>query len=199
MVSNLNRIQNSQERRDHLTTDPDLELIEAIAAKDMTALDELYTRRSSAILGYLVTKLGDRELAEEVLQDVMLSAWKNAANFRGDSKVLTWLLSIARNRAINTFRKKKPSLVALEDAFELRGSDTGPLEQVERNDRRQEVAKALHQLAEPQREVLLLVFYHQLTGPEIAEVLNISVGTVKSRLHRAKQALRQVLEVQGEV
>lgn len=165
----------------------------------MTALDELYARCGSAILGYLVAKLGDRELAEEVLQDVMLSAWKSAAGFRGDSKVFTWLLSIARNRAINTYRKRKPSVVALDDVFDLHGNDTGPLEQVERNDLRTAVARALRHLPETQREVLILVFYHQLTGPEVATVLDISVGTVKSRLHRAKQALRQVLQTREEL
>ena len=68
-----------------------------------------------------------------------------------------------------------------------------------RSDAQDAVRDALQELPEAQREVLVLVFYHQLTGPEVAEVLDISVGTVKSRLHRAKEALKGILSQRGQV
>ena len=177
--------------------DPDLSLVKAMAEGDRLALDQLYARRGPGILSYLTAQLNDRQLAEEVLQDVMLAAWRNAPNFRGESSVRTWLLVIARNRAMNTHRKRKLPLVTLDDAFGVFGGDTGPLEKIERKAAQSAVREALEHLPTQQREVLVLVFYHQLSGPEVADVLGINVGTVKSRLHRAKETLRRVLQSEG--
>lgn len=181
------------------SNDPDKLLISAIANGSTHALDELYARRGPSVLNFLVARLGDRQLAEEVLQDVMLAVWRSAGGFRGDSRVLTWMLTIARNRAINTQRKKRPQFVEFDDNIGLKNDDTTPLERVERHDRSIAVQKAIEKLPEHQKEVLTLCFFHQLTGAEIAQVLDISVGTVKSRLHRAKEMLRRVLHSEGSL
>jgi RNA polymerase sigma-70 factor, ECF subfamily len=173
--------------------DPDHRLVRAVADGDTQAMDELYAQYGPGILNFLVARLNNRQLAEEVLQDVMLAVWKSASNFRGDSKVLTWLLTIARNRAINTTRKKCPTVVEMNEEIGLQSTDTGPLEKVARLDRYAALREALELLPEAQREVLTLVFFHQLSGAEVADVLDISVGTVKSRLFRAKETLRRVL------
>lgn len=176
--------------------DPDIALVEAIAGGDVSALDELYTRHGANILNYLTSLLHERGLAEEVLQDVMLAVWNSAGNFRRESKVRTWLLTIARNRAINAQRRYTPALVELDEAFY--SADTSPLEKVERRSQQQALSAALAQLPPFHREILVLIFYHQLSGPEVAEVLGITLGTVKSRLHRAKAMLRRVLQSMGE-
>jgi len=176
--------------------DPDIQLIERMARGDTQALNDLYARHGGAILGFLTSRLNNRQLAEEVLQDVMLSVWKNAGSFRGDSKVRTWLFVIARNRAINTQRKRSPEFVQLNE-YGFQSEDTGPMERMIKQSNRDVVRSAIDQLQEGQREVLILVFYNQLSGPETAEVLGISEGTVKSRLHRAKHQLKQVLGHEG--
>lgn len=178
--------------------DPDAPLIRAIAGGDVRALNELYARHGANILSYLSSFLNDRQLAEEVLQDVMMAVWNHAGQFRGDSKVRTWLLTIARNRAINTRRRAAPHLVQFDDALEVDAGDTTPLERVERKRRSEMMREALNRLPPAYQEILLLVFYHQLSGVEVAEVLGISTGTVKSRLHRAKELLRRVLLTMGE-
>lgn len=174
----------------------DLDLVGAIAGGDVSALNELYTRHGASLLNYLTSLLHDRQLAEEVLQDVMLAVWENAAHFRGESKVRTWLLSIARNRAINSQRRYTPALVELdESAF---SADTTPLEKAERDAQRLLLQQAIQQLPPFHQEILVLIFYHQLSGPEVAEVLGVTLGTVKSRLHRAKEMLRRTLQAMGE-
>jgi RNA polymerase sigma-70 factor (ECF subfamily) len=150
------------------------------------------------LLSFLTCRLGERPLAEEVLQDVMLAAWQGASQFRGESKVLTWLLAIARNRAINARRKHAPLAIPLSDAVNAQATDTGPLERVVRQHEHLAVRETLLKLPQQQREILVLVFYHQLSEAEVAQVLGISVGTVKSRLHRAKQMLRRVLTSEGQ-
>jgi RNA polymerase sigma-70 factor, ECF subfamily len=180
--------------------DPDYALIQGMAARDSRALDELYERHGRGILSFLVAQLHDnRQLAEEVLQDVMLAAWENAGNFRGESKVRTWLLVIARNRALNAVRRRSPLLVELDDNLSNYDDDTSPLERVQRQFRGQALRKAIENLPAQHKEILVLVFYQGLSGAEVAQVLKISEGTVKSRLHRAKEALRRLLQLTGEM
>jgi RNA polymerase sigma-70 factor (ECF subfamily) len=179
--------------------DPDYILIQRIASGDASALDELYARHGSGVLSYLTSYLNDRQLAEEILQDVMLAVWNNASSFRGDSKVRTWILVIARNRAINSRRKQSPHFVALEDNINNYSSDTSPLEKIVRLSQHEALRKAIGTLPEVHREILVLVFFNQLSGPEVADVLKISIGTVKSRLHRAKDALRRSMQMMGDI
>lgn len=173
-------------------------LLQAVASQQPGALDELYRRYSGAILGFLLARLDDPGQAEEVLQDVILAVWRHAASFRGESKVLTWLLSIARNHATNIQRKRRLPIVPLVDELDAALNETGPLEKVIRKSEQGAVREALRRLPPRHREVLVLVFYHQLSEAEIARVLDIPPGTVKSRLHRGKEQLRRVL-LQGEV
>jgi RNA polymerase sigma factor (sigma-70 family) len=179
--------------------DSDFFLIQSMAAGNGQALDELYARYGPGIFSYLMARLGERTLAEEVLQDVMLAAWRSASQFRGDSKVLTWLLAIAHHRAINAIRRHTPPLVSLNDMAELQTNDTGPLERIERQSEYGALRSMLDKLPAEQREVLVLVFYHQLSEAEAAAVLGIAAGTVKSRLHRGKEALRRIMHSEAHV
>lgn len=179
--------------------DPDWMLIRAMADGDVRALNELYARHGGMLLAFLRMRVNSQQLAEELLQDVMLAAWENAARFEARSKVKTWLLVIARNKAINSYRKKQLPIIDINEVFSLHTDDTGPMEAAVKKDRETAVRQAIQKLPEAQREVLILVFYHQLTGPEVAEVLGISEGTVKSRLHRAKEMLRRVLSQQDDL
>lgn len=176
--------------------DPDLPLIQAVARGDGRALNELYTRHGANVLNYLRTYLDDRQVAEEVLQDVMMAVWNHAGSFRGESKVRTWMLTIARNRAINAGRRYTPRMVELDE--NLHAGDNSPMEHAELKTQAEALRQAIHQLPKFHQEILILVFYQGLSGQEVAEVLGVSVGTVKSRLHRAKDMLRKVLQASGE-
>ncbi len=172
--------------------DPDLSLVRAMAAGEAAALEELYQRHGPALLAYLVGQLGERQRAEEVLQDVMLAAWRAAPRFRGESRVRTWLLAIARYRAINARQRRPPPPEPLPP--DVPSQEQTPLGVVEQAAQRDEMRQALQRLPDEQRETLELVFYHGLSGPEAARVQKVALGTIKSRLHRAKAALRQLLD-----
>lgn len=170
-------------------------LLKALAGGDSAALDQLYLRHGPALLAYLQGQLPNRQLAEEVLQDVMLAAWRGASNFRGESSVRSWLLAIGRNRAISARQKlNKQAHHALDEEAEIIPAKIAVEEAIEREDEQAELRQALQQLPPEQRETLELVFYQELPAAEVAVVLGISPGTVKSRLHRAKAALRKILE-----
>jgi RNA polymerase sigma factor (sigma-70 family) len=166
--------------------DPDFVLLQRIARQDEGALEELYQKYAASLLAYLSGRLGDARLAEEVLQDVMLAAWRNAPRFRGECRVRTWLLAIAHNRAINAYHRQiRPT--ALETPLD----DPMPIQKGEMVGKYDDLHTAIQSLPVEQRETLELVFYHGLSLQETALVLKIAPGTVKSRLHRAKARLRE--------
>lgn len=171
-----------------MRVDPDAILMRRIALGDMGALETLYERFGLKVLNYLIGQLGDSALAEEVLQDVMLAVWKHAIGFRGDSHVLTWLLAIARNRAINARDRRIFETSPLDENL-MMSTESLP-EMLDAEFERETLREALHRLPTDQRETLELVFYHQLSGPEAAVVLGIAPGTVKSRMHRALITLK---------
>ncbi len=173
-------------------TDPDLQLVKAMANRDVHALDELYARHGRSILSYLIGLLNDRPLAEEVLQDVMLAAWRGAEQFRGDSQVRTWLLAIARLQALSALRQRKFTPIPIADDVAV--DDTGQFKIVEGYTEQEMMQAALRQLPNDQKETLELIFYHELSGIEAAEILGVAPGTVKSRLNRAKTTLRRLLQ-----
>lgn len=168
----------------------DVGLVEAMADGDVAALQTLYDRHSRRLFAYLLGQLGDRTQAEEVLQDVMLAAWSAAPTFRRESRVTTWLIGIARYKALNARRDRRPQnadalpLDAIPDIASLAPDHLESLHNAEM------LKAALNSLPDHQRETLELVFYHHLTGDETAAVMGVAPGTVKSRLHRALAALR---------
>jgi RNA polymerase sigma factor (sigma-70 family) len=173
-------------------------LIRAVAQGDERAFDQLYERHGVAILTYLLRQLDNRQLAEEILQDVLLAIWQAAPRFEGRSKVRTWMLSIARHHAINVRQRKLATReIPLHD--QTPDHDTGPLEKIERGMKHAKVREALQQLEPDLREILELTFYYELSGLELAEMLGIPLGTLKSRLHRAKSALRDLLYSRGTI
>ncbi len=181
---------------DHIwTAQPtDRQLIHAIARGDSRALETLYERHGLGILAYLIGQVDDRHLAEEVLQDVMLAVWQGAGRFRGDSSVRTWLLAIARRRAITARQGRAPLHAPLND--DLAADADAPGDRLDVQAAQAALRAALAGLPPDQRETLELVFYHDLSGPEAAEVLGVAPGTVKSRLHRAKALLHALLRLQ---
>jgi RNA polymerase sigma factor (sigma-70 family) len=166
--------------------DQGAQLLQAVASGDEFALRTFYERYGPLVLSYLVGRLGNRQWAEEVLQDVMVGVWKGARGFRGESQVMTWVLAIARRQAMQAQRRRRLDTIELDE--ELAGpAPESPGELAD-------VRAALRLLPPDQRETLELIFYYGLTGREAALVLDVAEGTVKSRLHRAKALLRDLLE-----
>ena len=127
----------------------------------------------------------------------MLAAWRAAPAFRAESRVRTWLLAIARNRATNACQRRPLPDLALSPQSQSNDADIeGAVELAGQYD---ELRSALRRLSEDQRETLALVFTGGLTGAEAAEVLKVAPGTVKSRLSRARAALRALLRTKEDL
>jgi RNA polymerase sigma-70 factor (ECF subfamily) len=175
--------------------DPDLPLIRAIGSGDTHALSEIYERHGAGILSFLINRLHDRQHAEEILQDVMLAVWKAAATFRGECLVRTWLMTIARNHSIDAYNGRKPPNLPLNEA--IISDNTSVPAVVEQAFLSERLGCIFQQLSVDQREAVRLVLVQSLTYAEAAEVLGVPEGTVKSRLHHARQTMRRLLQMEG--
>lgn len=179
--------------------DKDVTLLARIANGDRLALEHLYARVRLPVLQYLLHLTSDRRNAEELLQDTMVAIWKNARSFAGKSSVRAWIFGIARQRAFKRLRRREPVCLTLDAVESEPSGQPGPEAALLATVDRKELAHALEQLNPVHREVLLLTFVHQLSYKEIAEVIDVPIGTVKSRLNGAKRSLRQILCAGDEV
>ena len=173
---------------------PDPALVERVAQGDRSAFLELYDRHVSRVFALATRMLGDRASAEEVTQDAFLKLWTRARAFsptRG--ALLTWLLTIARNNALDRIRleARRPALVEaslsdLEDGRpDLQAPGSGSEEA-----RWRSLRFALAELPDGQRQVIELAYYQGLTHSQMAEMLGLPLGTVKTRLRLGMERLR---------
>lgn len=171
-------------------TDPDVPALRALARGDMDGLRILADRHGPGLLSFLTGLTGDRQLAEEVLQDTWVALWRGAAGFVGGSTVRTWIYGIGRRRARDALRRRRPDLpddgtVTLSAVDPAAGPERLAMVRADVD----AVAAAMSGLRPLHREVLLLACVHEMTTPEIAAVLDVPVGTVKSRLSNARATL----------
>lgn len=142
----------------------------------------------------LAARMCGPDSAEDVTQEAFLAAWRALPEFRGDCRFSTWLYRLVSNAAIDCLRREKKHRDTGDvDDLELPDGGPSPQEQAERSDTRDAVRRALDRLSPEHRQVLLLRFMQELDYGEIARTLDVSEGTVKSRINRAKSKLREVL------
>lgn len=183
---------------------PDSDLVDAMAAGDVEAMDVLYDRYNRAVFSFALKMLGNREQAEELLQEVFVRAWRQAHRFsEGRGTYITWLLSITHNMAIDEIRRqnRRPQKAETSDPVLLldnvRDEALSVEDQALIGDLRETMVTALAQLPDAQRSALELAYFHGLTQREIAEHQCEPLGTIKTRMRLAMKKLRELLETQG--
>jgi RNA polymerase sigma-70 factor (ECF subfamily) len=173
----------------------DVELLARMGTRETSALAQLYDRHAGRALGVAHRVLGDRGEAEEVVQDVFLQLWNAPARYdarRG--KFTTWLVVMARSRALDRVRQRATRARAQAQDPRPGASAPSAESQVLAVEARRSVQAALASLPESQRQAIELSFYRGLSHSEIARETGEPLGTVKSRMSRAVAALRQALE-----
>jgi RNA polymerase sigma factor (sigma-70 family) len=171
----------------------DEEVLALVGRADEVALGELYDRFGRVAYGLALRILRDPALAQDAVQDAMLSAWRTAASFdprRGNAS--TWLLTLVHRRAVDVVRREdRRRAQPIENAPIASGDATD--ETAELREQRRAVQAALAQLPPEQREALELAYYGGLSQSELAERLGVPLGTVKSRMFSALSKLRELL------
>lgn len=182
----------------------DDELVAAVRAGSAQAIEALLERYQQRIFGFGLHMCGDPEDAKEVLQETLLAAARNVKDFRGGSSLSTWLYTIARSFCIKRRRRTKyaPAEELSLDALgaTLPASGPAPDEIASQREVRRALAGVIESLDSDSREVFVLRDIEGLTAPEVAEITETSLDAVKSRLHRARASVRELLEQRlGEV
>lgn len=170
----------------------DEQLMRAVRDGDAPKLGVLFERYHLPLHDFLARMTGNAAVAEDLVQDVFLRVLKYRATFRDEGKFDTWLYRIARNARVDYFRSRRPSESIEEAALELPQSGEGPADAIEREREVARLRRALLLLREDKRELIVLARYRAMKHEQIADLLGISVGAVKVRLHRAVQELRDI-------
>jgi RNA polymerase sigma-70 factor (ECF subfamily) len=186
---------------DDLRKLPDEELVRLAQADDERAFGELVTRYESKVYSLGIKMLRNPEDAEDVLQDTFLRAYRGLKSFKGNSTFSTWIYRITANSALMRLRKKQLPTVSIEDANERETPISipdwapGPVEQLLTQETRHAMQEAIGALPPEFRQVFVLRDVEGLSNGEVAEILDLSVAAVKSRLHRARLKVRNHLMI----
>jgi RNA polymerase sigma-70 factor, ECF subfamily len=172
-------------------------LIASIAHGDKRAMQILYARHSVRVFRFIVRLTGNASLAEDMLSEVFLYVWRRAEAFEAKSKVSTWLLAIARYKAISALRRDRDE--PLDDARAAAVEDPADNAEtvVHAQQRSALIRRCLTQLSPAHRQVIDLVYYHEKSVEEVAQVVGIPVSTVKTRMFYARARMAELLAEAG--
>lgn len=174
----------------------DRQLIERISRGEELAFRTLYARHHLRVYRFLRRMLREPASAEDVLSEVFLDAWRQAARFESRSSVNTWLCGIARNKALEHLRKYPPAAERAE-VPEIEDSADTPEVVAQKSDKKALLRQCVERLGTEHREVVDLVYYHEKSIEEVGEILRIPLNTVKTRMFYARKKLSEMLRSAG--
>lgn len=178
-------------------TETDRALVDRVAKGDRAAVRLLFMRHHARVYRFVARQTGSEMMADDIANEVFLELWRQAPGFEGRSEVSTWLLGIARFKALSLLRKKKEDWIDDEAAAAVPdGADT-PEVVTMKEDKAAALRRFVNALPEEHRVVIDLAYYHGQSVNEIGEVLDIPVATVKTRMFYARKKLGEALKAAG--
>ena len=172
-------------------------LIRAIARGNSAAMRTLFDRYRGKVFRFLQRLLRSEASADELTGEVFLEIWRNAGRFEGRSAVTTWILAIARFKALSLLRRERECELDEAIVAELPDNADGPELALQQKDRGKILQTFLGRLSLDHREVIDLIYYHDKSIDEVARIINIPVNTVKTRMFYARRRLARELEQAG--
>lgn len=176
-----------------MSDDDDRRLLERIAKRDRVAFETFFRAHGPSVHRFVRDLVRDDGLAEELTSDVMVEVWRSAGKYGGRSRARTWVFGIAHHKAIDALRKRRATLVPLDELLGAASDAESPEAAVMRADERRRLEDALTSLSPEHRAVLELTYVEGFSQKEIADVVDCPVATVKTRAFYAKQRLRDAL------
>jgi RNA polymerase sigma-70 factor (ECF subfamily) len=172
-------------------------LLERISGGDRTAMHTLYSRHHVRVYRFVLRMLRDTTLAEDLVSQVFLDVWRTAGQFEGRSQVSTWLLSIARFKALTALRQRKHEDIEQDDVMEIADSADTPEASLDRSRTSAILRACVAKLSPAHREIVNLVYYHEKSVEEVASLIGIPASTVKTRMFYARKQLAELLKSAG--
>ena len=172
-------------------------LLREIALGDRHAMELLYSRHSVRVYRFSLRITGNATLAEDIVSEVFLDVWRRADGFKANSQVSTWLLAIARNKSLSALRRRVDAPLEDDRVATVEDPADDPEVMVHNKDRSALIQKCLSQLSTAQREVIDLVYYHEKSVEEVAQIVGAPASTVKTRMFYARQRMGELLNDAG--
>ena len=172
-------------------------LLERIAQGDRMAMQVLFARHQVKVYRFVLRLIGDEAAEEDVISDVFLEVWRHAGRFEARSSVSTWLMAIARNKAYSMRRRPRGEELDEAKAEALIDTDDDPEVAAQKKDKGDVLRACIQRLTVEHREVIDLVYYHEKSIDEVAEIVGIPENTVKTRMFYARKKLSEMLSAAG--
>jgi RNA polymerase sigma-70 factor (ECF subfamily) len=179
----------------HETTDE--ALIASIAQGDKRALQTLYGHHNVRVYRFALRFLNDEALAEDMVSEVFFDVWRQAERFEARSKVSTWLLAMARNKALSVLRRRSTEELDEEVAEFIEDPSDNPEVSMQKKQQASLLQECLTQLSPAHREIVDLVYYHGKTIEEVVEIIGVPVNTVKTRMFYARKRIGELISAKG--
>lgn len=179
------------------TTTSDEDLVRRIADGDKLAMQVLFTRHHVRVYRFALRFVRNEAVAEDVISEVFLDVWRQAGKFEGRSSVSTWLLAIARFKALSAARRKSEQELDDEMAETIEDTADTPEVDLQKKDKGSVLRDCLTKLSAEHREVIDLVYYHEKSVEEVADIVGIPAATVKTRMFYARKKLGELLKAAG--
>jgi RNA polymerase sigma-70 factor (ECF subfamily) len=180
-----------------MQTTSDEDLVRRIAGADRLAMQALFSRHHVRVYRFVLRLTRNPTIAEDIISDVFLDVWRQAGKFEGRSTVSTWLLSIARFKAISVLRRNREQELDEEMAETIEDPTDDPEVDLQKKDKGGVLRACLTRLSAEHREVVDLVYYHEKSVEEVAEIIGIPAATVKTRMFYARKKLGELLKAAG--
>jgi len=172
-------------------------LIGRIASGDRLAMQVLFARHHVRVYRFVLRLVHDESSAEDLISEVFLDVWRQAGRFEGRSAVSTWLLAIARFKALSTLRRRTDVELNEETAEAIEDTSDNPEVALGKKDKSAVIRKCLVKLSAEHREIIDLVYYHEESVEEVAAIVGIPENTVKTRMFYARKRLADLLKAAG--
>jgi RNA polymerase sigma-70 factor, ECF subfamily len=172
-------------------------LVARIAGRDKQALQLLYSRHHVRIYRFALRFLNDEAAAEDTVSEVFIDVWRQAERFEGRSQVTTWLLAIARNKALSLLRRRSSEELDDEVAEFIEDPSDNPEMAMLKSQRASVLQDCLTQLSPAHREIVDLVYYHEKSVEEVAEIISVPANTVKTRMFYARKRIGELMAAKG--
>jgi RNA polymerase sigma-70 factor (ECF subfamily) len=172
-------------------------LISRIAAGDRLAMQVLFARHHVRVYRFVLRLVSNPTLAEDLISEVFLDVWRQAGKFEARSAASTWLLAIARFKALSALRRKPEEELDEEAAGAIEDPADDPEVSVQKKDKGEILRKCLTALSSEHREIIDLVYYHEKSVEEVAAIVGIPEATVKTRMFYARKKMSELLKAAG--
>jgi RNA polymerase sigma-70 factor (ECF subfamily) len=177
------------------SADPDL--LDRIADGDKLAMQALFARHNVRVYRFVLRFVGNEALAEDVVNDVFVDVWRNADRFKGHSQVSTWILAIARFKALSSRRRRRDDALDDVEATAIPDTADDPEIAMQKKDRGAILRECMSRLSRNHREIIDLAYYHEKSVEEVAEIVGVPRNTVKTRMFTARKRMAVLLQQAG--